>query len=88
MAIPEGSDAQAKLLGELLREFREDRGIKQEVLASILGKRSQSFVAKIEQGSRKMGLIEFCEFAEAIGVDPLDLLQEFLKRTAQPFGHR
>lgn len=35
-----------------------------------------------------MGLIEFCEFAEAIGVDPVELLQEFLKRTDQPFGHR
>lgn len=68
------------MLGAVLREEREEREIKQESLARTLGKRSQTFVTKVEQGTRKLGLVEFCEYAEALGVDPTELLQKFLVR--------
>jgi transcriptional regulator with XRE-family HTH domain len=67
-------------LGEVLKEMREEQGMKQEALAKLLGKRSQTFVSKVEQGKRRLGLLEFCEYAEALGVDAVQLLELFLGR--------
>jgi len=38
-----------------------------------------SIIGKIEDGSRKMELVEFIEYCHAVGVDPCDGLDELLK---------
>jgi transcriptional regulator with XRE-family HTH domain len=66
-------------LRELLTEAREKAGITQVELGAKLG-RPQTFVSKIERGVRRMDLIEFLEIARAIGIDPLDFIEEFENR--------
>ena len=50
----------------------------QEVVASRLGK-PQSFVAKYENGERRLDVVEFCDVARALESSPIELLAELLK---------
>lgn len=50
-------------------------------VAARLGK-PQSFVAKYENGERKLDVVEFCDVARALGDDPVALLSELLRREA------
>lgn len=60
---------------QLLIEERKGAGLTQQNLADKL-KRPQSFVAKCENGERRLDVIEFLEIAEMIGTDPLELLKK------------
>ena len=42
----------------------------------------QSFVSKVETGERRLYVVEFVEFAEAIGADPSRLLAELRREAA------
>jgi len=44
-----------------------------EVAAKL--RRPQSFIAKYEQGERRLDVIEFLEIADAIGLDPAKTLK-------------
>jgi transcriptional regulator with XRE-family HTH domain len=59
----------------LLKEARKSAGVTQAEVASKL-KRPQSYVAKYEQGERRLDVIEFLEIAEAIGLDASRLLKK------------
>ena len=59
-------------------EARKEAGISQQELARRL-KRSQSFIAKIEVGERRIDVVEFIEIARALGREPVDLLAHALK---------
>jgi len=68
-----------QLLLALLREYRGRVGVSQVDLANRLGN-TQTFVSKCERGERRLDVVELVEFAEALGVEPLDLLSEFLTK--------
>ncbi|WP_409515177.1 helix-turn-helix domain-containing protein [Brevundimonas sp.] len=51
--------------------------VTQVELSGLLGK-PQSFVSKVERGERRPEVIEFCQVAEALGLKPAEILQEFL----------
>ena len=57
-----------KLLTELLVQARTDAGLTQQQVADALGK-PQSFVAKYENGERRLDVIEFLEVSGVIGCD-------------------
>jgi transcriptional regulator with XRE-family HTH domain len=59
----------------LLIEAREQAGMTQVELGKKL-KRPQSFVSKIEAGSRGIGIIEFLEIANALGIDVAKFLKD------------
>ena len=40
--------------------------------------RPQSFVAKVEVGERRLDVVEFVEYADALGTSPTGLLQMVL----------
>ncbi|WP_019086227.1 helix-turn-helix domain-containing protein [Komagataeibacter europaeus] len=61
------------LLQSLLTEARKAEGITQAELAAALGK-PQSFVAKYENGERRIDVIEFADITAALGVSSADLL--------------
>ncbi|HEX7420991.1 MAG TPA: helix-turn-helix transcriptional regulator [Thermoanaerobaculia bacterium] len=68
-------------LGHVLVSARERAGLKQSDVAAKLGLPA-SYLSKIENGSRRLDVIELLNIAEAIGVDPADLirtLQDALK---------
>jgi hypothetical protein len=66
-------------LRRLLTDSREAAGINQVDLALKLGK-PQSYVSKIESGERRLDVVEFVEFARAIGIDPVSLLRKMLAK--------
>jgi len=62
---------------DLLVAVRKAADVRQQALAKKLG-RPQSFVAKYENGERRLDLIEFVAIARALGADPLKLMATFL----------
>ncbi len=41
--------------------------------------RPQSFVAKVENGERRLDVVEFAAYADALGVKPLTLMKRVLR---------
>ncbi|MGU3539862.1 helix-turn-helix domain-containing protein [Methylobacterium sp. A54F] len=62
-------------LVEVLKQARLRQDLTQQVVADRLGV-PQSFVAKYEGGERRLDVIEFIAVAQAIEVDPIELLQQ------------
>ena len=60
-----------------MKQKRIDATLKQVDLATRLD-RPQSFVAKYENGERRLDVIEFIEIARAIGFDPVAFIEDFL----------
>ncbi|GAJ29661.1 transcriptional regulator [Acidomonas methanolica NBRC 104435] len=58
---------------DLLIAARHAKGLTQATLAARLGK-PQSYVAKYENGERRLDVIEFLDITDAIGVDGRVLL--------------
>ncbi len=68
-----------QLLLSVLNATRKRMGVSQVELAQRLGN-TQTFVSKCERGERRIDVVEFVEFAEALGVPPLEVLAEYLER--------
>lgn len=62
-------------LQALLRQLRQDAGLRQIDLAQRLGQ-SQSFVSKYESGERRLDLIELRQICSVVGIT----LEEFVRR--------
>jgi len=58
---------------------RESSGLTQRELAKRLN-RAHSFVGKIESGERQLNVLEFCEYAGWLGVEPAEILRSVLKK--------
>lgn len=58
----------------LVADARREAGLSQQEVAERMDK-PQTFVSRCERGTRRMDVIEFFAFAEAIGVEPLQLLK-------------
>jgi len=59
----------------MLRERREAAGVTQAQLAEKLRK-PQSYVAKVEGSERRLDVIEFCNWATALGSSPSRLIAD------------
>lgn len=66
------SKAQRRLIGSLV-EARKSAGLTQQELADRLGKH-QSFVAKYENGERRLDVVEFLVIVGRIGADPQKII--------------
>lgn len=71
------SATRQKQLTALLREVREEAGLRQIDVAKRLGQ-PQSFVSKYESGERRLDLLELERICDACGMD----LVEFVRRYA------
>ena len=70
-------------LGQVLVSARERAGLKQSDVAAKLGMPA-SYLSKIENGTRRLDVIELLQIAEAMEVDPASIvreLQDKLSRT-------
>ncbi|CAI1923240.1 helix-turn-helix domain-containing protein [Serratia plymuthica] len=56
-----------QLVIKILRDARIEKGITQTKLAEALG-RPQSFITKVENGERKLDVVEFAVMARLLGV--------------------
>jgi transcriptional regulator with XRE-family HTH domain len=61
----------------MLVAARTSAGLKQIDVARRLGL-PQSYVSKVEQGERRLDVIEFLEFSRAIDADPVGLLRKII----------
>ena len=68
-----------KVLGEVLVHFREKAGLKQSDVAARL-RLPASYLSKIENGTRRLDVIELIQIAEAMGADPAAIVRELRNR--------
>ena len=68
-----------KRLPALLRRWREAAGLTQRDLAKKVNL-SHVAVHKNETAERRVDVAEFCDWAKACGVDPIDAVAEFVGR--------
>ena len=66
------------VLGEVLARTRERAGVKQSELAAKLGVPA-SYLSKIENGTRRLDVIELIQIAEAMEIEPADQVSEVQK---------
>ncbi|MEM9400475.1 MAG: helix-turn-helix transcriptional regulator [Verrucomicrobiota bacterium] len=70
------------LFCQLLKEARIHNKLTQADLAKCL-KRPQSFVAKIENGERRIDVVEFITVAGAIGISPTSFIKNFENQSSK-----
>ena len=66
------SDRYALFLA-IIVQARKEAGLTQSELAARLGK-PQSYISKAERGERRVDVVEFVDIAEAIGIQPAELI--------------
>lgn len=59
----------------LLREIRQEKGIRQVDMAEQLGV-PQSFVSKYESGTRRLDIIELRHICQVLGISLQDFIQK------------
>lgn len=72
-------DKDYRILLDILYGLRVGSGLRQLDLAERLNV-NQSFVSKIENGERRIDLIELKNITEAMGFSLIDFIKEFEKR--------
>jgi transcriptional regulator with XRE-family HTH domain len=63
-----------QVLGQQVRLFRQQKGVSQEKLAQQWGLH-RTYVGGIERGERNPSLVNIGRIAEALGVEPWELLK-------------
>jgi len=71
--------AEHEVLRQVLREERKRRGLTQDEVAAGCGW-PQSVIAKIEQGERRIDVVEFVWLANAMGVTPETLFRKIMRQ--------
>lgn len=70
-----------RALMQVLIEARKENEVTQQDLANRLS-RPQSYIAKVETGERRLDVVEFIEWADALNLSPSDLIAR-VRETAQ-----
>ena len=65
-------------LATILKELREQRGLRQEDLAELLGEH-QSFVSRYESGQRRLDLVELRAICGALDIALITLVRRYEK---------
>jgi transcriptional regulator with XRE-family HTH domain len=65
-------------LAQLLAQYREKADLYQADVAKALG-RHQPFMTNVENGQRRIDVVELLDLAEIIGFDPHEVLDELMK---------
>lgn len=60
---------------KVLREARVAGHITQEELGKALG-RPQSFIAKVENGERRLDIVEFVHLCRLVNIDPINIINK------------
>lgn len=62
---------------DLLVQLRDEAGYTQTMLAEKVGN-TQTFVSKVERGERRLDVVEFTEWCDALGFDAASAFRQFL----------
>lgn len=63
----------------LLRDLRERANVSQASLAESV-RNTQTFISKVERGERRLDVVEFAEFCEALGADPVTAFRDYMRQ--------
>lgn len=74
--------AELVVLGRVLARARERSKLRQFDVAARLDLPA-SYLSKIENGTRRVDVIEFVRIAEAMGADPAELVEELREELAK-----
>lgn len=66
-----------QLVISTLRNSRLEQGLTQTTLAKALGK-PQSFIAKVENGERRLDVVEFIHLAKLLSIDPASVIKKIM----------
>lgn len=66
---------ESRILGRVLQDTRQRSGTLQSEVAERIGT-DQTVISNIERGHRRIDVVEFCRFAQAIDADPITLLRD------------
>jgi transcriptional regulator with XRE-family HTH domain len=69
-------NARRERLRTELRDARKRASLKQVEVAAMLGK-PQSYIAKVENGERRIDFIETIQLCKVVGLDPIQLVEIF-----------
>lgn len=69
-----------EILCRILKQVRKDKGLTQEKLAQMLGRR-QNLIAKIEAGERKLDVCQLMDYLETMGADPVEVVAELVHQS-------
>jgi len=72
-----------QILAKLLRKHREAAGLTQIDVARRI-RDTQSYVSKCERGDRRLDLVQFRVFCQAIGISLKDFAEEFDRLASRP----
>ena len=73
--------AAADALAAAVVDLRKQRNMTQRGLAAAVG-REQNYIARIEQGQRRVDLIEWIVLCRACKVDPIEQISAMLRQVA------
>lgn len=71
-------------IGRKIRECRMKRGMSQDELADRMGLSDRNIIYRHENGKCEMGVCTLIQYAEAMGIDPPELLPN---RFSRKHGH-
>lgn len=74
------SQTNRDVLLKLLREIREEAGLRQLDVAARL-KQPQSFVSKYESGERRLDLLELEQICASCGIDLVEFVRRYRAKT-------
>lgn len=74
------ADLRYRRMLSILTEARKVANMSQGEVAKRLGK-PQQFVSRYELGERRLDIAEFVDVAAALGLDPLETLEETMRGT-------
>jgi transcriptional regulator with XRE-family HTH domain len=66
------------LLIAIVKEARERSGLTQKEICDRLGK-PKNYLIKVEAGERRLDIVELCQLARELGVDPKAMLIDFVE---------
>jgi transcriptional regulator with XRE-family HTH domain len=70
---PDDRDTQLHVLGDTIRQYRQQRGLSQRALAPLAGL-DPSYIGQIEQGRRNVTVLALVQIAQALQVPVSHLL--------------
>lgn len=74
--------ARMSAIGEVVKRFREERGLTQEVLSGLASV-NRSHLSKIELGLRIPTLVILFKLADAMDIQPSEILNAIAKELAE-----
>ncbi len=63
----------------MLKKARKKRGVTQAQLSEAFG-RPQSFIAKVENGERRLDIVEFLHLARLLDLEPMDVINRIYSK--------